>query len=74
MTYLPPNVTCRIQPMDQEIIQNTKERYRTALLKRLILNIEAGQIVNEFPLFLLDALSHLVNSWNKVTIATIQAC
>ena len=36
--------------------------------------IEAGQVVNEFPFFLLDALSHLVNSWNKVTIATIQAC
>ena len=60
--------------MDQEIIQNTKERYRASLLKRLILNIEASQVVNEFPFFLLDASSHLDNSWNKVTIVTIQAC
>jgi hypothetical protein len=74
LAFLPPNVTSKIQPMDQGIIQNTKVLYRTAFLKKIILNIEAGQQMIDFSFTLLNALHVLAASWRSVSAVTIQNC
>ena len=46
--FLPPNVTSLIQPMDQGVIESLKRRYKSKLLRKLIIEDEVGMSAIEF--------------------------
>lgn len=74
LLFLPPNTTSKSQPCDMGIINNIKCHYRTALLKKLIDHVDAGNSFDSFKPTLLDAVKILKQSWERVEPATIQNC
>ena len=69
--YLPPNTTAVLQPCDQGIIQATKRRYRSRLLKRTLAAYESGMLPE---INLREAMDMLSAAWNDVTEETISNC
>ena len=43
LIYLPPNTTCKTQPMDMGIIKNVKHKYRTSIAKKRLVAYETGK-------------------------------
>ena len=74
LVFLPPNTTSLIQPLDQGIIQCFKVQYRSGLLRRLLLHLEAKMDITLFKCTLLDAINLCSATWKKVTHETIQHC
>ncbi|KAK7493174.1 hypothetical protein BaRGS_00015511 [Batillaria attramentaria] len=72
--FLPPAATCKLQPCDQGIIRSMKVHYRNQTLMRLIRHIDEGGEYTEFQITLLDAVTTLKSSWDKVTQTTIANC
>ena len=72
LIFLPPNTTCKLQPMEQGVIRSLKAKYRSAVVKLYITRIESGK---ELPkISILDAMKFLVQAWNRVSKDTIQNC
>jgi hypothetical protein len=74
LAFLPPNTTSVIQPCDQGIIRAFKMRYRTMLLRRLLLWIEAKKALADFEFTLLDAIHTSARAWQEVESTTISNC
>ena len=67
--FLPPNVTSLIQPMDQDVIENIKGRYKKHLLRKLLLGSTEHDSFLEFPksLPIKDVVFLSAKSWDKVS-------
>lgn len=65
--FLPPNCTAILQPMDQNLIQNIKVRYRKYLLSHILKENDAniGSVLKSFNLR--NAVSYLNIAWLDVT-------
>ncbi|XP_046662996.1 jerky protein homolog-like [Homalodisca vitripennis] len=80
VTYLPPNVTALLQPMDQGVIEKLKRMYKKQVLRRLLLADANEESVVQFAkklnvkdcsYMIADSWSNmkesnLKNAWNKI--------
>lgn len=71
LSFLPPNTTAALQPMDQGVIKNLKCFYRRHMLERLVL-CAAG--TKGYDVTLLSAMHMLVRAWDQVTATTVANC
>ncbi|XP_054713680.1 tigger transposable element-derived protein 6-like [Uloborus diversus] len=69
--YFPPNCTSVLQPLDQGIIRAVKARYRSLLLRHILLGIEndSGRKPN-----VKEAIEMIAGSWNEISENTIVNC
>lgn len=75
VSYLPPNCTALIQPMDQGIIKNLKCHYRKKLLQKIV-HCEDSFSHDSFKksFTLKDAVWCLSRAWNDVTSEVLKNC
>ena len=77
VSFLPPNTTSVIQPIDQGIIRNLKVMYRKQVIQKIITEIDGRQVqASELSkkMTLLDAAHMISRAWKQVTPTTIQNC
>lgn len=75
LIYFPPNMTSKLQPLDQGIIQNVKVYYRKRILRRVIKAIEDNVATENIPIDLRTSIAELSKVWtNDVTQETIRKC
>lgn len=74
--YMPPNTTSLIQPLDQGIIRNFKVHYRSSLIRKQLLALEAGMSLEQFSksVNILQALQIIKRAWWLVTPTVINNC
>ena len=76
LVFLPENTNAKLQPCDVGIIQAVKLRYRTRLLRRIVLAIDkvesASSLAKKVTLF--DAIIWLGHAWDQVAEDTIKKC
>jgi hypothetical protein len=72
LVFLPPNMTSKVQPMDQGVIKNLKQIYRKKCVQRVIRNIETKKESHDINL--LDAIVLIQKSWDEVKTTTIANC
>lgn len=70
--FFPPNMTSRLQPLDQGIIKEVKSHYRKRLVKSAIQSIESGKIHSNWNV--LDAIRAVGASWDEVSPDHIKNC
>ena len=68
--FLPPNTTCKNQPMDQGVIKATKAYYHASVVRRYVNAVEKGKGAPNISVF--DAMTILTRAWNKVMPETIK--
>lgn len=68
LVFLPPNTTSVLQPMDQGVIRSLKSKFRTSLIFKATRDIE---LKNESSITLIDAITMIASSWDRVTSTTI---
>ncbi|KAG5867736.1 hypothetical protein JTB14_010146 [Gonioctena quinquepunctata] len=69
-TFLPPNVTSLLQPMDQSVIETMKRHYRRQLLRKLLIEgAEDEELVleNHSKINLKDCCYMVAEAWSLVT-------
>ena len=71
LTFLPPNVTSLIQPLDQGIIRNFKVKYRDLLLRAAIRAFDKNQ---SFDPNVWDTMRWTSAAWAGVQQSTISNC
>lgn len=71
LVYFPPNVTAKLQPMDQGIINETKKIYRSTLVRKII---EKMNNQEDPAIDILEAILILSAAWNKLKPETIENC
>ena len=72
--FLPPNTTSLIQPLDQEILESLKKRYKKFLLRHLILEDNTSQCaVPEIlsKLTIKDAVYWAARAWEEASIESL---
>jgi hypothetical protein len=75
LVFFPPNMTSKLQPMDQGIIKNIKCHYRKRILKKFIREIDKNQHVDKISINLYECISILAKVWTyDVTEKTIRHC
>ena len=72
LIFLPPNTTCKTQPMDQGVIRATKAYYRAITVQKFIEAIDTKKPLPD--LSILDAMNILVAAWARVSEQTVQNC
>ena len=72
LVFLPPNTTCKTQPMDQGVMRATKASYRASVVRKYLDAVEKGKATPNISVF--NAMMILTGAWNKVTPETIQNC
>lgn len=72
LVFLPPNTTCKTQPMDQGVIRSTKAFYRGTIVRRYIDAVEKGKPPPNITI--LDAMTILAGAWNRVSAETVRNC
>ncbi|XP_037952628.1 tigger transposable element-derived protein 6-like [Teleopsis dalmanni] len=75
-SFLPPNTTASVQPLDQDIIHCFKLEYRRILVKQQLIAVNSGISTTEFlkTISLLDVLHFVNDGWKHVTQLTIRNC
>ncbi|XP_053947890.1 tigger transposable element-derived protein 4-like [Anastrepha ludens] len=72
LAFFPPNMTSKLQPLDQGVIQNLKCHYRRRILKNTIKCFEVNKNLN---ITLMDCVDEITNAWNiDVKPETISNC
>ncbi|XP_044763923.1 jerky protein homolog-like [Coccinella septempunctata] len=74
-TFLPPNVTSLLQPMDQSVIETMKRHYRRQLLRKLLIEgAEDEELVfeNHSKINLKDSCYMVAEAWSLVTAVTLR--
>lgn len=72
LAFFPPNMTSKLQPLDQGIIQNVKCHYRRRILKKTIKDFEENKKIN---ITMIDCVDEITNAWNiNVKSETISNC
>ncbi|XP_043462863.1 tigger transposable element-derived protein 4-like [Leptopilina heterotoma] len=69
--FLTPNTTSILQPLDQGIIQNFKIKYRTEVVRKMIVDMENNTVSS---INVLQALRMVDKAWRGVTQETITNC
>jgi len=69
--FFPPNVTARLQPMDQGVILDFKRKYKKCIVKDMIKSLDKNQ---KLEVSLLDAINYAHKSWTSVSSKTIENC
>lgn len=66
--FLPPNVTSLIQPMDQEVLESLKRRYRRKLLEKLLLRDVEGRSIVDFikSIDMLQVANLISRCWDEI--------
>ena len=72
LIFLPPNTTSKTQPMDQGVIRSLKAHYHPKVVKRYIASIDTKKGIPSINI--LNAMSLLVDAWDRVRAATIKNC
>lgn len=72
LAFFPPNMTSKLQPLDQGVIQNLKVFYRSRIVKEALKRIEANE---KQDITLLDCINHVTKAWDiHVSKQTIANC
>ena len=73
-TFLPPNVTSLIQPMDQGVIESVKRLYRRRMCEKMLIADEDGATIVGFlkSLNLLDVVHMVAKSWDDIAPGAVQ--
>lgn len=72
LAFFPPNMTSKLQPLDQGVIQNLKCYYRRRVLKKTIEHMEENK---KFSITLKDCVDDVTKSWDiDVKPETIANC
>lgn len=72
LAFFPPNMTSKLQPLDQGIIRCLKAHYRNRVLKEAIFRIEKNC---KCDINVLECINHLSRAWDiDVTSQTISNC
>lgn len=74
VAFLPKNCTSVLQPLDQGIINSVKAKYRSEMVKRLLVHIDAKKQLADYQFTLLDCMRLLGRVWNSLANSTIQNC
>ena len=77
LVFFPPNLTARIQPMDQGVIATLKKHYRRMLVEFLVMKIASANSAYELckSVTVLDAINWIQSAWDEhVKPETIQTC
>ncbi|XP_066139197.1 tigger transposable element-derived protein 4-like isoform X2 [Euwallacea fornicatus] len=73
LTFFPPNMTSKLQPLDQGIINCFKLHYRQRILKKILDSFESHSSIPKIDL--LDCINIVAKVWNvDVTQTTIHNC
>ena len=72
LVFLPPNTTCKTEPMDQGVIRATKAYYRASVVRKFIDAVEKGKAAPNISV--LDAMTILTGALHKVTPETMENC
>ncbi|CAB3988395.1 tigger transposable element-derived 4-like [Paramuricea clavata] len=72
LVFLPPNRTCKMQPMDQGIIRSIKAFYCGTTVRKYIDAVEKGMLPPKFTI--LDGMMILTGAWNRETVETVWNC
>jgi len=70
--FFPPNMTSKLQPMDQGVIKNLKHHYRKKIMQRHLRKLELNEAITDVNL--LDCIHMLYSSWEAVSTSTISNC
>ena len=70
--FFPPNLTSKLQPMDQGVIKNFKQNYRKRILVKILES--TGTTVESSNINLLDCVKIADKAWNEVTTKSIKNC
>ena len=71
LVFFPPNVTSKLQPMDQGIINESKKYYRSILVRKIIEKMD-NKLSPEIDL--LEGVLTLASAWSKVKASCIENC
>ncbi|KAE9543693.1 hypothetical protein AGLY_002089 [Aphis glycines] len=72
VVFLSPNMTSKLQPMDQGFIKNIKHPYRRSIMQRNLRRMDSGIEIDNINL--LESIELLHKSWGTVTQSKIANC
>ncbi|XP_056648741.1 jerky protein homolog-like [Diorhabda sublineata] len=75
VTYLPPNVTSLIQPMDQGVISSLKRRYKKIFLRFLLQENCVDSMKDLLKMWTIkDAIFAVCDAWENLPSSTLRLC
>ena len=74
--FLPKNITSRLQPLDAEIIQSFKTKYRKKLMHYVIARTSDDLFASEFAkgIDIFEAITWVADAWKEVSVEMIKNC
>ena len=71
LVFFPPNVTSKLQPLDQGIINEVKKSYRANLVRKLIEKMDKQE---EYVVDILEGIFRLNSAWSCTKQSVIANC